>query len=530
LSLPPPTSGRILRAFQWLTATEKRIFGSLALFTIITRLPILTYPKACDDEQVYVVVAREMVHGGRPYLDAVERKPPLLFYLYDAILRLCGEYNYFALHVASVLWTLATMMLLSLIARRLFDRTTGFVAALTYAIFIAWANYTNLAFNGELLMNLPVVAAIAIAFRRSRSKLRADLLAAGALIAIAFLLKQPSAAAAVPLGFYLLQRDYRERRHLRSVYSILHGGCLFLGFAMTMLAAGFLLYGAGILREAWYWTVSNHANPLGPTTWFFWRKLPLRGTLFVAETLPLLLGAGLSILARRASNRHWQDRNAEFVALVILLCVSVFGVCVNGQFNYHYFLQLTPPLVLLAAPVFSGIWQGTRPYRAFFLRPAFLARWIGLTALLFLVVDAIGLSLIRQPLKTAVYVREHSQEDDRIFMWGQGTAQTGIYLDARRRPATRYIASFPLNGLIFGLQDPDYDTHYRIVPGAWENLRSDFERHPPRFIIDCHVIFSERFLSIRDHAYLRELLDQEFREVFRAEDGVVYEHLSHLRS
>jgi hypothetical protein len=126
-------------------------------------------------------------------------------------------------------------------------------------------------------------------------------------------------------------------------------------------------------------------------------------------------------------------------------------------------------------------------------------------------------------------VREHSQEEDRIFMWGQGTAQTGIYLDARRRPSTRYIASFPLNGLIFGLQDPDYDTHYRIVPGAWENLRSDFERHPPKFIIDCHVTFSKRFLSIRDHAYLRDLLDHEFHEVFRAQDGVVYERLSRLR-
>jgi hypothetical protein len=211
------------------------------------------------------------------------------------------------------------------------------------------------------------------------------------------------------------------------------------------------------------------------------------------------------------------------------VCVSAFGVCVNGQFNYHYFLQLTPPLVLLAAPIFSEIWQGVRPYRAFFLRPIFLARWIGLAALLFLVVDTIGLALIRAPLKTAVYVRQHSAENDRMFMWGQGTAQTGLYLDAKRRPASRYIASFPLNGLIFGLQDPNVDTRYRIVPGAWENLRADFERHPPRFIIDCHIIHSRRFLSIRDYDYLRDVLDHEFREVFRAEDGIVYERLPQPR-
>ena len=153
----------------------------------------------------------------------------------------------------------------------------------------------------------------------------------------------------------------------------------------------------------------------------------------------------------------------------------------------------------------------------------FLARWIGITALLFPVVDTIGLARNRGPHKTALYVRQHSSENDRFFMWGQGTAQTGLYLDARRRPASRYIASFPLNGLIFGLLDAKHDTRYRIVPGAWDNLRADFARHPPKFIIDCHVVRDGPFYKIRDYDYLRELLDQEFREVFRAEDGVVYE-------
>ena len=42
--------------------------------------------------------------------------------------------------------------------------------------------------------------------------------------------------------------------------------------------------------------------------------------------------------------------------------------------------------------------------------------------------------------------------------------------------------------MVFGLRDPDYDTRDHIVPGAWENLRADFERHPPKFIIDCHEL------------------------------------------
>ena len=65
-----------LGSYRWLTASMARRWGFLVLFTIVTRLPTLTYPKACDDEQVYVVVAVEMLHGGQPYVSGVERKPP----------------------------------------------------------------------------------------------------------------------------------------------------------------------------------------------------------------------------------------------------------------------------------------------------------------------------------------------------------------------------------------------------------------------------------------------------------------------
>src|SRR5664280_1583214 len=320
--------------FHWLEASEPRGYWVLALFTFLTRLPLLTYPKACDDEQVYAVVGMEMLRGGRPYIDAIERKPPLLFYLYEELFRLGGAYNYLILHLAALLWTLATMAAIYAVARRLFDSATGFVAALMYAIFMAWADYTNLALNGELLMNLPVVLAFAIAFRSSQSRLRAELLAAGALIALAFLLKQPSVAAGLPLSVYVLHRGYRANRSLSWASSLLHGALLAVGFGLTLLCAGLLLHRVGILREAWYWTIVNHSNPLGPNTWFFWHKLPLIGTFFTAETLLLLLGSFLSCREGLKQNSTWGCQRAEFTAIVILLGVSVLGVSVNGQFNY----------------------------------------------------------------------------------------------------------------------------------------------------------------------------------------------------
>ena len=338
-------------------ASERWQLLALGVFALVTRLPLLAYPKACDDEQVYAVVGMEMLHGGRPYIDAIERKPPLLFYLYEALFRLGGAYDYFAVHLAALVWTMATMAALHALVRGMFDAQTGVVAALLYAIFVAWADYTNLALNGELLMNLPVVLAFLLARRPSLAKVRFELLASGALVAVAFLLKQPSVVAGVPLAVYVLHPDYRSQRALGWGTSLLHAAMLAVGFVLTLLAMGSVLVREGILAEAWYWTISNHANPLGPTTWFFWHKLPLTGTFFVAETLPLLLAAAMGIREGLRREGNWRGCVPNSWRFCCSWPAAVLGVTVNGQFLYHYFLQLIPPLALLAAPTLVALWQ-----------------------------------------------------------------------------------------------------------------------------------------------------------------------------
>ena len=160
----------------------------LVLLTVVTRLPSLLHPQPIDDETVYCIVANEIVDGGRPYVDAVERKPPLLFWLYAGITEATGKFNPAGLHAVAVAWTLATMAGLYVIGRHLFDRGTGLVAALLYSVYQPWGTFKNLAFNGELIMNLPLVCACAIVFARTSARLRPELLAAGALLGAAFLL------------------------------------------------------------------------------------------------------------------------------------------------------------------------------------------------------------------------------------------------------------------------------------------------------------------------------------------------------
>src|SRR6266853_6295456 len=96
----------------------------IVLFTVATRLPSLQHPQAIDSEAMYSVVANEIVDGGRPYIDAVDRKPPLLFWTYAAVFKVAGKYNWKALHLVSLSWALVTMVGLYAIGKQLFDRET----------------------------------------------------------------------------------------------------------------------------------------------------------------------------------------------------------------------------------------------------------------------------------------------------------------------------------------------------------------------------------------------------------------------
>jgi 4-amino-4-deoxy-L-arabinose transferase-like glycosyltransferase len=493
---------------------------AVVLLTVVTRLPSLLHPQAIDDEAVYSVVANEIVDGGRPYVDAVERKPPLLFWTYAAVFALAGKYNWMALHAVALLWTLGTMAGLYVIGCRLFNRETGLIAALLYSVFQPWAAANNLAFNGELLMNLPLVWAWAIALGKSRSRLRLELLAAGALLSAGFLFKQPAAIAAVPLGIYLLLPSYRASRGLALAGSVVHAAMLTTGFFTLLGLVAGVLHQQGILREAFYWTFTNHAIPH-----IFWEAGVLYTLAFVGACLPLVIGAAMAL---RDKDKLWSDKGPERWALLGLLGASALGAAAGARFYPHYYIQLVPPLALLAAPTYAQLWfrrdmpvhDGRKHVRpAWFLRPAVTWTWLAVTVIAFSISYWRFLDWHREPSETARYLSEHSTPEERVFIWGRSASE--VYLHAHRRPACRYVLTFPLTGMVFGGELPGVDTRGYIVPGAWDNLEEDFRKHPPVLIAD-HYSGPTAQYPVRDFPILARLLGEKYQEVARTAQGVIY--------
>jgi hypothetical protein len=333
---------------------------------------------------------------------------------------------------------------------------------------------------------------------------------AGALLGVAFLLKQPAAIAAIPLGIYLLLPTYRTSRGLTFSASVIHAFLLTVGFFGVLGLVVAILQKQGILRDAFFWTITDHAIPH-----VFWGKGTLTTLAFLACCFPLVIGAAMSLRDKRGL---WAENSAERTALLALLAASAIGAAAGGRFYPHYYIQLIPPLALLAAPYYARIWSGRDQPRHWLLRPATTYVVLAVTAVAFFIGSYVELSSQRQVSEVGRYLSENSAPDDRIFVWGHGAR---IYMESRRRPACRYILTFPLTGRVFGGALPGVDTRKWIVPGAWDILEQDFSKHPPVFIVDLEHGPEERY-PVRDFPILARLLADRYEPVLKETWVVIY--------
>lgn len=527
-----------------------RAWTTLILVAMVMRLPAMVFPYPIDDEAVYGVVANEVVHGAVPYRDAIERKPPLLFWTYAEVFRVAGASNFTVLHVVATLWLLASMVGLLQLGRAIGAERAGLVAAITYAVFQGWGTWRNLAFNGEMMMNLPIIWSWALTLGRDRARVQPQFVLSGALAAAAALMKQPAAIAAVPLLAYIATPKRLESPLARRVTaSKRHGvvnasvttkpsrvaaranALLFTagGVGVVILAAA-VLWHQGILRDAVYWAILDHDVPH-----IFWARALLFTAAFGAACLPLVVGTIAAILRRdtpgvvlsddgAASLRQRLPRprlNGTRGSLVSWLVVSAVGAVASGRFYPHYYIQLLPPMAVLSGLAYTTLTDRSVPWRERTGWRTSRRTWhwaVALMGAVFVVVDGTGLWQQRGRSAAALYVQAHSNEKDRLFVWGQAP---GLYLEADRRPASRYITTFPLTGYVFAGPLPGVDTRGRILAGSWDTLRQDFSRHPPAFIVDTQCGPGALYPAASFES-LRDLLEHDYVGVARWPDAVVY--------
>ncbi len=462
------------------------VFVALLLVTVALRIPAFTVPVFNSDEAFLATQAEVINDGGRLYHDAVDRKPPLVPYLYAAVLAVTGSNDLAGMRTLAMLSVALTGLLLVAEGRRRDGPRRGWIAGLLFVFAsVCFAPQDGQAANFEVFM-LPFATAAILLARREKFA------GSGVAVAVATLAKQTGAATLLPV-LYLAWRARRRR-------GVVEAGA---GFVIP-LALVALLVGPGQLL---FWAVLGNGSYLsiGSASLYVLGLFAVMSVAFVLCNLPVV--APLIWAWRSRVERDETD-------LWLWLLSGVLSVAVGFRFFGHYYLQLLPPLCLISAGVLA---RASERVRVGTLVAA------GFIAAGFSVVGYVAQPFGGEPQYQEVsrFIESNASERDRILVWG---ALPEVYWASNRRPATRFASNSFQTGHWGGRPQGDL-TGDLATPGALEQFLTDFGEHPPRYVIDTSpaAIRDAQYYPMSKFPSIQALVAANYHYV-RSIDGIaIYE-------
>src|ERR671937_1090415 len=298
--------------------------AALAAVAAIVRLPFLG--TLGPDEGGYAYVAREWSRGSELYGGAWIDRPQGLVLVYRLLLSI--GHTAVAIRLGAVLAGVAITLLLVVIGRLLESPAAGLIAALLYAVVGVGPHIEGYTFNGELAAAVPVTAAVAAAaVARLDRRSNRWLALAGALGGTAILMKQSGFDGLVVACFAGAAAASSRRDRLRRLAVVVAGAAAPL---LASVAAGWL--------DGWhaYWSAVGGYR-LGHAS-LAYRAGHLVQTLPGAarDLAPLAIAAAVAFRRRPPT------------LAIVWLAAALAGFNLGGSYWPHYYVQLLPPLALVA--------------------------------------------------------------------------------------------------------------------------------------------------------------------------------------
>ncbi|MCT2590839.1 glycosyltransferase family 39 protein [Streptomyces sp. N2-109] len=437
-------AGGDLRYWLWL-------LPALTLLAALTRLPSFAQTLWNPDEGFVATQARQLADGGVLYDTVVDRKPPLLPWLYRGAFAVFGDESLWPLKVAAILAIAATAGLVAAMARRRWGDRAGWTAGVLAVLIAIGLNPEDTQAASFEVFMLPWTAAAMWCADRRRW------VWAGVAVALATLTKQTGGAVLLPVLFVLARAHPGwSRERLMPVARLL--AAYLLPIAVVAFA-----FGAGRFS---YWTATgsgSYASVDGAVMLAAGRAAGSTAILTVA-CLPLLIALVYVTRVRR--------RPLDAADLWVWLAASGVAVAFGFQFYGHYFLQLTPALALLATAALGE------------LSPRAATAAVAATAVLAAAFVGWGLVMERPELEHAkrvsAAVKRHTEPADRVLVWGMHPED---YWLSDRTPATRFLTAGFLTNYSGGRGGVRVAERYGM-PGTWDSFRRDLREQPPRLIVD----------------------------------------------
>ena len=456
-----------------------------ALFAVTLALRLCHARILWADEDYHLAAGVQLLGGKLLYRDLWYDKPPLAALLYAAMGALPG----WPLRLFDALFVLAVSIATWRFARDLWGRREAFLAAGLTAFFLNFdLAPAVIPIVPDMFLLLPHIVAVHCAWKGKP-------LVAGLWCGVAFLF-HTKGVFVLAMCALLAWRAFPA---------------LLLGFAIPNAAALGALAATGALtpyfQQVWEWSTAYARSSPEPHP-------VLNGLRRTADWLGFHAALAIGAVAF-----WWDSRKRERNWLAAWLLLSFAGVTLGARFFPRYYLQILPPMVLMASAALAR-------------RRA--VAWVAAIALLVPVVrfgpryltlardlmtgrahEWSDLALDRDSRAAAEIVNLRKRPADTLFVWGY---RPGIFVYTRMPVASRFWDSQPLTGV-------PADRHLHeisaVLPEQAAQNRVAFAQTRPTFVVDSLSLANPR-LSVDAYPELKPWLAQ-YREVGRTPMSVVYE-------
>ncbi len=437
------------------------------------------------DEDYHLAAGIQMLGGKVLYRDFWYDKPPLAAWVYAAMGALAG----WPLRLFDALYVFAVSVATWRFACDLWGRREAVIATGLMAFFLNFdLAAAIIPIAPDMFMLLPHIVAVHCAWKGKS-------FAAGLWCAVAFLFHTKGV-------FVLAACALLAWRAMPT---------LLLGFALPNIAALAGLGAAGALppyfQQVWEWSAAYARS--SPEIHPF-----VNGLRRTADWLGFHAG-----LAIGAAAFCWENRKRENYWIAGWLVLSFTGVAVGARFFPRYFLQILPPMVLLASNVLARRKTLAWVAAVALLVPAvrFGPRYVTLAHDLFanrrhLWAD---IALDDDSRAAADVVNQLKHPGDTLFVWGY---RPGIFVYTRIPVASRFWDSQPLTGVP---ADRHLHSTSAVLPEQAEHNRREFAHSRPTFVVDSLSLANPR-LAMEAYPELNAWIGQ-YKLVGRTGMSLVYE-------
>jgi hypothetical protein len=402
------------------------------------------------DEGEYAYAGQLILQGIPPYELAYNMKLPGTYAAYAAVMAIFGQ-TASGIHLGIIIVNAASIFLVFLITKKLFDSTAAVAAGAIFGLFSIRPILVGLAGHATHFVTLAALASIYLLLKACGTNRYALYFCSGICAGLALLMKQQGVFFGIFAALYLCWSEWPGtigRACYWKKIAWYSAGAIF-PYALTCL----MLWRAGLFQKFWFWTVS-YARAYGSETTLdqglhhFANRMELQKEHLAVIWFLILFGMA-AFLWRREIKHH-----ALF--MIGLLAFSFLAISVGLYYRGHYFIMAYPVLAML-----TGL--GLSSAQTLLAKLCWRAVAATVPALIFVLACGNALYAERQiyfldspheacrhtyganPFPEALgvgnYIREHSAPEARIAVMG---SEPEIYFYAHRHSATGYMYTYAL--------------------------------------------------------------------------------------